>query len=175
MILHIIRHPKSTPADDTTADDQRTVTPGGRKQLNGTLKAYDEAGEMDPDVIFAAPEVRSQTGATMVASRFGLTPSDIIDAPALSPDGDAQAAWDQIRDWLKKQDDPDNAEVVAIGSNPALSNLFQLVHGLGTEEGESGSVKLKKGSVAKLKIYDPTGDNPTSELRSYLPPGLARG
>jgi hypothetical protein len=38
-------------------------------------------------------------------------------------------------------------------------------------------VKLKQGSVAKLKVYGLNGDDDeqSSELRSYLPPGLARG
>jgi phosphohistidine phosphatase SixA len=174
MILHIVRHPVSKPEDNTVDDAERQVTKNGAKKFINVLDRYKKADEMDPDVIFCGPETRNVQSADLARGFFNLEATDVVQEENLGMDGDPQKALDSITQWVKDQGgNPDKLEVMAIGSNPALAGLFQLVHGLGTKAGQSGEAKLKKGSVAKIKIFGVTGDNPTSQLRSYLPPGLA--
>ncbi len=174
MVIDVIRHPKSKPEDDTVDDAQRQVTNRGAKQFKGVLKQYDKAGEMNPDVIFCGPETRNMQAAELARDFFGLDQKDVVQSVNLGPGGDPKALLGEVKQWAKENDPDDSAQVALIGSNPALASFFQLVHGLGTKAGQSGSVKLKKGSVAKLKVYGLQGSNPSSELRSYVPPGLAR-
>ena len=113
--------------------------------------------------------------AAIAQDFFSLDPKDVLQIPDLGPGGDPKKALDSIKQWVSDKGDPDDSEVLVIGSNPALSGFFSLVHGLGTKAGMSGAVKLKKGSVAKLKVYDILKGSAASELRSYMPPGLAGG
>ncbi len=173
MILLISRHPEAKPQDDTVDDEQRQVTKRGAKQFKATMKLYRKADEMKPDVIFSGPETRNMQSAEIARDQFGLATTDVVQSANLGLEGDPKKAFAEIQQWVKDNGDPDKSEVMVVGSNPTLAALFQYAHGLGTKAGESGSVKLKKGSVAKLKVYDINTDNPSSELRSYVPPGLA--
>ncbi|GAC1674173.1 MAG: hypothetical protein NVS9B2_23390 [Steroidobacteraceae bacterium] len=173
MLLHIIRHPRAKPEDTTVDDQQRQVTKRGAKKFIRVLKRYDRASEMSPDIIFCGPETRNMQSAAIMRDYFGLDPNDVVVSNNLSPDGDPKKLLVEIQTWAKAQDDADSCEVVTLGSNPALVGFFQLVHGLGTKVGMSGDVKMKKGSVAKLKVYGITENAQSSQLRSYLPPGLA--
>lgn len=176
MIIHIVRHPESKPQDTTVEDVQRQVTKKGAKKLRVVLDQYDKAGEMDPDIVFCGPETRNLQAGDIVRDYFSMAPEQVIQNQNLAVDGDPDKLLADIQQWIKDNVDPadvDSLEVLVVGSNPTLENFFQLVHGLGTKAGQSGSVKLKKGSVAKLKVYGITGESPTSQLRSYLPPGLA--
>lgn len=173
MLVHVVRHPRAKPESDTVDDEQRQVTKKGAKKFIAVLKQYVKAGEMSPDAIFAGAETRNMQAAEIARDFFGLDHDAVMQSPNLGPGGDPAKAFGELQTWAKAQDDPDNAEVLVIGSNPALASLFQLIHGLNTKAGVSGGVKLKKGSVAKLKVYDVTSKTPKSELRSYLPPGLA--
>jgi phosphohistidine phosphatase SixA len=169
MILHIVRHPRSEPQDDTVDDAQRQVTKKGAKKFRKVLKQYKKAGEMDPSLICCGPETRNMQSAEIARDVFGLDTSAVIQTKNLSPDGDPKKALAEIKEYAPD----DDMELMIIGSNPALASLFQLIHGLGTPAGKSGAVKLKKGSVAKLKVYNLGSANASSNLRSYLPPGLA--
>jgi phosphohistidine phosphatase SixA len=173
MLLHIVRHPRAKPEDDTVNDTQRQVTKSGAKKFLTVLKLYAKANEMNPDVIFCGPETRNMQSGEIARDFFNLEQADVVRDPNLGVDGDAKKVFADIKDWVSNNGDDKNSEVLVIGSNPTLAELFQLVHGLGTKAGQSGSVKLKKGSVAKLKVYKINGDTPSSELRSYVPPGLA--
>ena len=174
MILSVVRHARSFPEDDTVNDSQRQVKPKAAKKFKRVLKQYRKAGEMDPDVIFCGPETRNMQSAEIARDQFGLDPDQVVQIPDLSPTGDPKKAWAAIKQWVSDQGAAGaDCEVLAIGSNPALAGLSVLVHGLGTKAGESGAIKLKKGSVAKYKVYDPNSAKSSSELRSYLPPGLA--
>jgi len=174
MIIHIVRHPESKPEDKTVDDQQRQVTASGAEKFKDVLKRYDKAGEMSPDVVFCGPETRNMQSGEIARAFFNLNTDDVVQDQNLGVDGDPKKVLADIQEWVKTNGDPDKSEVMVIGSNPTLANLFQLVHGLGTKAGESGAVKLKKASVAKIKVYGINGDSPTSELRSYLPPGLAK-
>jgi len=174
MIIHIVRHPRAKPESDTTEDAQRQVTNSGAKKFLTVLKLFAKAGEMKPDVIFVGPETRNMQAGEIARSFFGLETTDVVQDQNLGVKGDAHKVLGDIKDWVDSQGgDPDDYQVVVIGSNPTLADLFELIHGLGTKSGRSGAVKLKKGSVAKLKIYGLDGSSPSSELRSYVPPGLA--
>jgi phosphohistidine phosphatase SixA len=175
MLLYISRHPMAKPQDDTVDDEQRQVTKRGEKQFRGAMNLYRKAGEMKPDVIFSGPETRNMQAAEMARDEFGLDPSQVVQSQNLAVDGDPKKAWDEIQQWVSDNGDPDKSEVMVVGSNPNVAALFQIVHGLGTKAGESGAVKLKKGSVAKIKVQGVNTDDASSELRSYVPPGLARG
>jgi len=173
MILHIVRHPEAKPQDQTVDDQQRQVTKKGAKKFKAVLQQYIDAGEMKPDVIFCGPETRNMQSGEIARDMFGLNPADMVQDRNLAVDGDPKKLLADIQTWVKAKGDDKKSEVLVIGSNPTLAAFFQLVHGLGTKAGESGSVKLKKASVAKLKVYGISGSAPSSELRSYLPPGLA--
>lgn len=173
MILHIVRHPRSKPEDKTVEDTQRQVTNKGAKQFQTVLKLYAKADEMAPNVIFCGPETRNMQAGEIARAFFNLQTTDVVQDPNLAVDGDPEKLWADVQQWVADNGDPKTSEVLVVGSNPTLAAFFQLVHGLGTKAGQSGSVKLKKASVAKLKVYGIDGDKPTSELRSYVPPGLA--
>lgn len=175
MIISIVRHPRAKPEDATVDDPQRQVTKNGAKQFQAVLQQYSDAGEMDPDVIFCGPETRNMQAGEIARDFFKLDPHCLVQTENLGVSGNPVKALDDIRQWVADKGDPKKSEVLAIGSNPTLAAFFQLVHGLGTKAGESGAVKLKKGSVAKLKVYDIDKDSASSVLRSYLPPGLAQG
>lgn len=177
MILHIVRHAEALPQDETVDDAQRQVTKNGAEQFMGVLKAYKKADEMDPDVIFSGPETRNMQTAEIARAFFDLPTTAVLQDENLGPLGDPKEVQAAITQWVKdnaKGKNDDGLEVLVVGANPALASFFQLMHGLGTKAGQSGAVKLKKSSVAKLKVYGITGDRPTSQLRSYLPPRLAR-
>jgi len=173
MILHIVRHPKSKPEDDTIDDAQRQVTKKGAKKFRRVLNQYKDAGEMDPSIIFCGPETRNMQAADIARDVFNLPPSAVVQSGNLSPDGDPKKAFGDIRNSALDAPNDDKFQAMAIGSSPAISELFQLVHGLGTKAGVSGDVKLKKGSVAKIKIYNVGESNASGQVRSLLPPGLA--
>lgn len=174
MNLFIVRHPRAKPEDKTVDDTQRQVTKSGAKKFITVLKLYQKAKEMAPDVIFCGPETRNMQAGEIARVFFGLQPTDVVQDQNLGLKGDAHKVLGDIKQWLSDQGgDPDDYDVLVVGSNPTLADFFELIHGLGTKSGRSGSVKLKKGSVAKLKVYGLSGDSPSSELRSYVPPGLA--
>ena len=172
MIIHIVRHPRSKPEDDPIDDAQRQVTKSGAKKFRKVLKQYKKAGAMDPSIIFCGPETRNMQAADIARDVFNLDPSAVVQSENLSPSGDPKKAFADIR-ANAPDDGDDKAQVMAIGSSPAITELFQLIHGLGTKAGMSGDVKLKKGSVAKLKVYNMGETDASSQLRSLLPPGLA--
>lgn len=179
MIIHIVRHPMSKPQDATVDDQQRQVTKKGAKKFVNVLQQYIDAGEMDPDVIFCGPETRNMQAGQIARDLFKMEPTEVVADQNAAVNGDPDKLLGDITEWVAQwtkdnpDDDPDDLQVLVIGSNPTLADFFALVHGLGTKAGQSGSVKLKKGSVAKLKVYGLGTDGATSQLRSYLPPGLA--
>src|SRR5579872_1714479 len=147
MLIFIVRHPRAKPEDDTVNDQQRQVTKKGAKKFRAVLDQYAKAGEMNPTVIFCGPETRNMQSAEIARDCFNLPTTAVVQDDNLGVTGDAGKAYADIQEWVAANGDPDDSEVLVIGSNPTLAALFQLVHGLGTEAGQGGAVKLKKGSV----------------------------
>jgi phosphohistidine phosphatase len=137
--LYVLRHgiavPHGTP---DIADDERPLTPKGRKRMREIGRGLRRLGIV-PERIISSPLPRAWETAEIVANALGR--SDLLEAAeALRADRDAAS----IRDWIHTRTED---RLMIVGHNPALSALLGLLV-TGTED--YLLCELKKGGVAAL-------------------------
>lgn len=143
--LYVLRHgiavEHGTPGYQ---DDERPLTPKGRKRLKEQLRGL-KALDVMPDRILSSPLPRARETAEIVAR--GL---EIEDRLELVNELRPQASATSIRRWL---DVLPGDSVMIVGHNPAFSELISVLP-LGT--GTPMVAELKKGGLACFEV-DPAG------------------
>jgi phosphohistidine phosphatase len=138
-VLHVVRHgiavPRGTP---DIADDQRPLTPKGRKRMQQIGRGLQELGLL-PDRIITSPLPRARETAEIVADALDLS-DRLEEDDSLRAGSSAEA----IRDWLHTRDE---GSLMIVGHNPTLSDLLGL---LVTGSLDFPLCDLKKGAVATL-------------------------
>ncbi len=111
--LYLIRHAKSSWADDSLRDRQRPLNSRGRKQLGPMSKAVRAAGVLDGP-IFCSNATRAQQ------TLDGLIPGDLRRNTYVEP---ALYTFNHkvLIDWLRERQEEES--ITLIGHNPALEEL----------------------------------------------------
>jgi phosphohistidine phosphatase len=140
VIRHGVAEDRETFAKTGADDSLRPLTKEGRwkvehiaKGLRRTLPSL--------DVIATSPFKRAEQTAKIVASEYGVTKLERLDA--LTPDGTQRA----FMTWLRGHDDSDRVAIV--GHDP---HLPALVSWLVTGEAIEGRFALRKGGACLLQI-----------------------
>lgn len=170
--LYLIRHAMAKSADPDQPDEAREVSKKGEKQLRATsmLFANKKINQLNPTVIISSPITRSMQTAAIIADETGYDPAKIVKDDQLAPGGDASKAFANMKKLVK---DPDNDQIVMVGSNPTMTALGQIVHGMGTKAGESGAIRFKKSAMVRFDVTGFAGKNPSAELMNVVSPGVA--
>lgn len=111
--LYLIRHAKSSWAEDSLSDDQRPLNSRGLKQLGPMSKAVRAEGVLDGP-IFCSTALRAQQ------TLEGLVPGDVrqnahVDSRLYTFN------YKRLLEWLRKAEDAKT--ITLIGHNPALEEL----------------------------------------------------
>lgn len=111
--LYLIRHAKSSWADDSLGDRQRPLNSRGRKQLGPMSKAVRAAGVLEGP-IFCSNATRAQQ------TLDGLIPGDLRRNTHVEP---ALYTFNHkvLIDWLRERQEEES--ITLIGHNPALEEL----------------------------------------------------
>lgn len=160
--LYILRHGIAVaPGTPGIADDDRPLTPKGRKRLREIGRGLSRL-DLNPDRIVISPLPRAGETAEIVAESMGK--GGLVEVDDVLRSGSDPRA---IRDWLRGRRE---ARLMIVGHNPALSDLIAL---LVVGEGSSGPVcELKKGGIAALRLLPGGADR--FELEWIATPRLIR-
>jgi phosphohistidine phosphatase len=171
MIIYLVRHAMADPATPDQADADREVSKQGQDKLKSTvdLFAAKKVNKLDPTLIISSPIVRSMQTATIIAGEVGYDPAKIVQEPELAPDGDAAKAFANMKDLATSDSD----QVMMVGSNPVITALGQIIHGLGTKAGQSGAIRFKKAAMVRFDVNALNGKYPSAELMNIVSPGIA--
>ncbi len=115
--LFVLRHAKSSWADDSLADDQRPLNKRGKRDAPVIAQRLRQA-QHQPDLILSSPARRALKTACIVASELGISVDDILqnDALYLASVEDILAVLAQIP--------PTSANAMIVGHNPGLTHLI---------------------------------------------------
>jgi phosphohistidine phosphatase len=138
MDLLILRHGKAEDRGEGVADESRTLTKKGIRDIRKVAR-WMARSEVIPDVIVSSPLPRAKETAEIVADRIGY--------------GGDVSLWDELAPG------PDPAAVVArlgelggaslpllVGHEPQLSSLIALLIGAGAD----ARITLGKGGIARI-------------------------
>ncbi len=155
MDLILLRHGK---AEDYApgGDSARPLVEKGRQQARRAANLLHAAGQL-PEVVLTSPLLRARQTAQEFCQTADL-PGEIIQgwlACGMSPES-ALAELAGFQEFKR---------VLIVGHEPDFSNLIEWFLGVG-----GGSVKVKKGSLACLRINPPSRHG---MLKFLIPPKLA--
>ena len=155
MELILLRHGK---AEDSNAggDFSRSLVEKGREQARRAARLLKAAGAL-PNIVLTSPLLR----ARQTADEFCQT---------------AKISGAVVQDWLASGMNPETAlaelaafrdfkRVAIVGHEPDFSTLIQWILGA-----HGGSIEVKKGAIACVKIQPPSRRGTLSYL---IPPKLA--
>jgi phosphohistidine phosphatase len=157
MDLFILRHGKAGKSSEGTADAARALTRDGKDEIKKVAQ-WMKVNKFTFDAIATSPLKRAFGTAKIIATVLGqkdrLTVWD-----ELAPGGDPDTVCYNASNY------GDNAAVLIIGHEPALSLLIsQIIGGKG-----NGSIVLAKAGLAKIQHYSFT-QRPSGDLQWLLTP-----
>lgn len=156
MRIYLLRHGE---AGDAQPDEDRRLTPEGRRKLGLVLGRARQAGAA-PSLILSSPFVRALETAEL-AREILAGAAEIRQSKALVPYADPAEAWEEIR--LAR----DAAEVLLAAHEPLLGRLA--AHLLGVADAE---IEMRKAALARIDL-ERFGAQPRGALKWLLPPELA--
>jgi len=160
MELYLLRHGIAEDHSPTGKDADRSLTEEGRKKLRETLKAVANAGVTVRSIV-SSPYLRAPQTAEIAKDVLGFQ-DELVLSNALTPDGDPQDVWQEIRSDYR------GADCVMLTSHePLMSRCTGYL--LGTPE---LLIDFKKGAVVRIDM-DQFGVKPRGILRWMLTPKLA--
>jgi phosphohistidine phosphatase len=159
MDLFILRHGKAGKSTDGTADAARALTRDGKKEVKNVAQ-WMKRNKIRFDVIATSPLKRSLGTAKIIADVLGQKERLTI-WDDLAPGGDSDTVYYNASHF------GENATVLIVGHEPALSLLIQKIIGA---KG-NGSVILVKAGLAKIHNYS-FKDHPSGDLQWLLKPEL---
>lgn len=115
-LLTLVRHAKSSWADDALSDFERPLNPRGRRDAPRMARRLLEAG-LKPDRLVSSPALRAITTASLFAKTFGIADTGIVADPRIY---EASLATLLI---VVAGLDPAATSVMLFGHNPGLSEL----------------------------------------------------
>jgi len=161
MQIYLLRHAKAEHSHSGAADHERRLTAEGRHQLTPVIHAVKTA-QMSPDVVLSSPYKRAMQTAELAAERLGYR-SPILTANALTPDGDPESVWAEIR--LHRE-----ANQILLASHEPLMSAT-LAYLLGCPH---LAVEFPTATVARVDVSG-LGPAPRGVLRWMITPKLAEG
>jgi phosphohistidine phosphatase len=159
MELYLLRHGIAEDGAPGQPDEERKLTPEGRKKLREVLRVA-SASNVAPTLILSSPLVRAMQTAEIASEHLNYK-GQIVQTSTLTPDADPKATWDDLRTYR------DEAQVLLASHNPFCARLAAYL--LATPE---LAVDFKKGGLMRIDL-DQFGPAPRGVLRWYLTPKLA--
>jgi phosphohistidine phosphatase len=157
MRLLIVRHAIAQPPGKDVADDDRQLTPRGRKRFRKAAKGLARIVPR-PDALFTSPLARAVETAKIAADAWGRI------EPTLEPrlaSGDDEALLSSV-----VAAHGEDAVVALVGHEPHVSALLaRLVNGAGQH------LPFKKGGAALVEVDE---DARSGRLMWFAPPRLLR-
>lgn len=123
-------------------DHDRPLTPEGRRRLRRSVAGMN-AIDVRFDRVVTSPLVRAAQTAAIVMKAMSLPKEALIVSAHLAPGGSRRELIREINDLA-----PDSENMVLVGHEPDLSELI----GLLCSGSAAASIRLKKGSLAKLEV-----------------------
>jgi len=148
-VIHLLRHAKSSWADDTLADHERPLARRGVRDAK-RMAAHMLALRVDPDLVLCSSAVRTRQTLDLV------TPS-IADAPVQIEDDLYGASADALLERLRAVPESVRA-VLFIGHNPGLQDLAVRLAASGPRL-EDLTTKFPTGALATLALGSQTWPN----------------
>lgn len=152
MKVYFVRHANADWPDWSGRENERPLTPKGRRQSFRIAKFLRKVGA-DPKLILTSPLTRAAQTAEAIADRLCI---EVREEPSLAK-GFNLAALRAIITRTK------GADVMVVGHEPSLSAVISQLAG--------GRVKLAKAAIARVDLDSPESDG---TLVWLLPPKAAR-
>lgn len=159
MEIYLLRHGIAEDAPAGKKDDERVLTPEGKKRLRAVLKRAQAAG-VAPDLILTSPYLRARQ--TAAAAQAVLAPAAMIaETRALTPMARPEDAWDEIRIH------GDYAQVLCASHEPLCGALAGYLLRCPALE-----IDFKKGALMRIDV-ESAAPRPRGALKWMLCPKLA--
>ena len=160
MNLFILRHASAgSPRANPLLDLKRPIDKDGKTQclqLAHVLNAL----KLNFDLVVSSPLKRAQQTAQLVATETGYEQKILI-SNALAP----AATFAQFQRLLRDNSASEN--ILVVGHNPNLTQFLSQL--LGSGASDSSSVRLRKGSLARVNMQ-----RNTAVLQSLIDPRVVR-
>jgi len=117
--LYLLRHAKSSWADDSLPDLERPLAPRGRRAAKRLAQRFRDEG-IAPDVVLCSPARRTRQTLQLLEPGLGGTPDVLVEDELYG--GDA----DQLLLRLRRLP-PDVGSALLIGHNPGVQDLAALL------------------------------------------------
>jgi phosphohistidine phosphatase len=155
MDLYILRHGKAGHSSSDPEDYQRSLTPVGRKEVRVIARWMAEEKIMF-DIITSSPLRRASETARIIAKTLGLE-ERVVSWEDLAPGGDPDSVCYAASQSGK-------SSILIIGHEPDLSLLIGKI----ITRGETASVTLTKGGIAKIRYFAFDDNHPSGILQWLL-------
>jgi len=155
MDLLILRHGKAEDRADGVADEGRTLTKKGIRDIRRVSRWMARSGTV-PDLIMSSPLARAKETAEIVADRIAFG-GEITFWEELAPGPDPAAVAARLGE-LEGASLP-----LLVGHEPQLSSFIGLLIGAG----EDARITLEKGGIARIGNISP-GNGALGELHWLL-------
>jgi phosphohistidine phosphatase len=159
MELYILRHGIAEDSSSTGRDEDRHLTPDGRKKLREVLQTAARAG-VQPSLILSSPYARAMQTAGIAAEVLGYK-GEVLKSDALVPGARPDAVWQEIRTYR------DELQIVLASHNPLCAELT--AHLLASPQLH---IDFKKGALVRID-FNLFGASPHGVLRWMLVAKLA--
>lgn len=140
MELVVLRHGKAEDSNPA-GDHGRQLLEKGRRQSRDAADLLQSAGLL-PEIVLCSPLVRARQTAEEFCAAAGISAPVVVNwlACGMSPD----TAINELLGFREF------TRVAFVGHEPDLSELIQWLLGA-----RGGSVEMRKGSIACLRVYPP--------------------
>jgi phosphohistidine phosphatase len=156
MDLWILRHAEAEEQSASGKDEDRRLTPGGRRRMMRVAAALARLGA-DLDLVLTSPLRRARETAEPVASALGIA-DRLAETETLLPDA---SPAETLAELARRR----VASALVVGHMPHLGFLLGLLL-----TGQTGfRAEIKKAAVARVALDE--GGRPPGALRLYLPAG----
>jgi phosphohistidine phosphatase len=158
MRLLIVRHGIAAERGPGIVDDERQLTPRGRKRFRRAAQGLARVCKR-PAAALTSPLIRARQTAEIAAAAWGRL--DPVDVPALAS-GDDEGLEGVLATY------PADATLAIFGHEPHLSALLARLLGSGLPD----RLTFRKGGAALVQLPGRLGEG--GQLLWYLPPRLLR-
>jgi len=158
MLIYLLRHGD---AEDSSRipDEERSLTPEGRRKLGAVLLRARDAGAAT-GLVLASPLRRAQETAELAAQILGAR-APVLKTDALLPDAAPAEVWNELR--IHREE----AQVLLAGHEPLLSQMVAYL--LGAPE---AAIDMAKATLARVDV-EQFDTPPKGLLRWLVPPPMA--
>ncbi|MGH2735938.1 MAG: SixA phosphatase family protein [Actinomycetota bacterium] len=142
--LFVLRHAKSSWAEDDRPDHERRLAERGQK-AGRRMATHIMDARIAPDVVLCSSATRARETLALVAAGFSTRPDVRIDERLYGADAAAIIAL------LQQELPPEVESVLVVGHNPALQDLVVELAGEGDLRDEVAH-KFPSGALATLQV-----------------------